>query len=177
MNSTIYEGVVSNSVVDYFNDLLFSCEQENYLEDIVASDICTVNGIQSRNVANRITKPIGNEIAKFLNDYVDFYYRNSLQHYTYDIDHIHIIKYNSGGFQKIHTHHYFEDHSFIICLNNSDGKTRFYANKDPVDIESKRNKIYAFTSAFFHEGLICNDERRIVVGSIRFGDKVWKPRY
>ena len=177
MNSTIYEGVVSDSVVNYFEDLLNQCVQGNYLEDIVRFDLCTVGGIQSKNVSNSMTKPIKDEIVTFLNQYIYYYYRNSLQRFTYIIDHIHIIKYNRGGFQKIHTHHHLEDHSFIICLNDSTGKTRLYANKDPVDVDSKRNKIYAFTSAFFHEGLICDDERRIVVGSVRFSDKVWKPRY
>ena len=58
MNSTIYEGVVSDSVVNYFDELLNQCVQGNYLEDIVESDICTVGGIQTKNVANSITKPI-----------------------------------------------------------------------------------------------------------------------
>ena len=173
--STLYQSKVSNDLVNHFNEIFDLSVKSSFLED--TSELCTYGGTQTKNVSSIIDPLSYKELYSVINAYIDLYYRYTLDSYNYLIDHIHIIDYQPGGYQEKHTHHYMEDHSFIVCLNDSDGKTRFYINEEPLDIDCIKNKIYLFNAAFFHEGLKCTTPRRIAVGSIRFTHKVWKPRY
>ena len=180
-NLTVYDDFVSNNVLKDLNDVYVESLNYSYIED--NSLLYTVDGTQTKNIISKLSIQSLNEIYFHVNSYIQKYYKYNenddnmlLDYYNFFIDHMHIINYDVNGYQKIHTHHHIEDHSFIICLNDSDGKTRMYLGKDPIDLNCIKNKIYIFNAALFHEGLRCTIPRRIAVGSVRFNYKVWKQR-
>ena len=173
MFNTIQEDFVSEDLVNHLLDVIAISKGENYLE-VNNDQLCTVGGIQTKNVVPKLHPLALEELHLKINNYINLYYRYTLDYFKYSINHMHIIDYQPGGYQRKHTHHFNEDHSFIICLNDSDGKTRFFVDDEPLDVPCVRKKICLFSAALFHEGLKCSDRRIIAVGSIRFDHKVWK---
>jgi len=142
---------------------------------ITTDSICTVNGIQTSNIANLFYKSyIGEILANYTSEYLEQYYScntiSMLSKFEFVIHNLHIIKYNNG-YQNKHNHSWNEDHSFILYLNNADGSTRFYNDITPYDIEPEANKIVFFNSADEHEGLPTKN-KFILVGGIRV-NKEW----
>jgi hypothetical protein len=168
----IKEFHVSENVVNYFNEFFI----KNIINFDSVSDTCTKNGYQTINVIKNTNQNYLDEIVYYCETYLNEYYGENLSFFEFYIDHLHIIKYNPGGYQIGHTHSCIEDHSFILYLNDSDGITRFYVDKNFIDIVPQKNKIVFFDSSVYHEGLVCSSEKIVLVGSIRFRHKVWKNR-
>lgn len=136
---------------------------------------CTRNGFQSYNFISFIPNSVLQEIYNKAQKYLDSVVSNCI-YYEFYIDYIHLIHYNTNGWQVGHTHSSLEDHSFIIYLNNSDGDTVLYEGKEIVNIIPETGKVVFFNSHYHHESLVCSCEKKIAAGSIRFRHKIWEPR-
>jgi hypothetical protein len=169
----ILEENVSNEVVEYFDHFL---ENKVQWENLKTYGNCTVNGFQTKNILSIIDKNYISDIYNLSNLYIKSYYNSNIDHYLFVIDHLHLIKYNIGGYQTVHTHCRFEDHSFILYLNDCLGVTRVYLNGRYKDILPEKNKIVFFNSALFHEGFPCDSVKKVLVGSIKFLYKSWRNR-
>ena len=168
--SQVHTDVISETSVDNLHKVLN--ETKNYPS---VNTSCTRNGFQSYNIISRVPSSVLHEIYNKTQKYLDFVVKSCV-YYEFYIDHMHLIHYNSGGWQEGHTHSSLEDYSFILYLNNSDGNTVIYEGKDIVHITPERGKIIFFNSHFYHESSMCVNEKKIAVGSIRFRHKIWKPR-
>ncbi len=165
----IYFGQVSEVLIDHLFKVLENSKQTGH---IITEETCTQGGIQTRNIVDKINPELfSNELKHHIEEYMYQHYDNNIQ-YKCCVDHVHIIDYEAGGSQRIHDHRITEDHSFIIFMNNSDGKTRIFLD-EPCDVESEYGKLIIFNAAHLHEGLPCSNKRVIAVGAIRFIHKTW----
>ena len=168
--SQVHTDTISGTSVDILHGVLN--EIKNYPS---VSTSCTRDGFQSHNIISRVPSSVLHEIFNKTQRYLNLVVKNCI-YYEFYIDHIHLIHYNSGGWQVGHTHSSHEDHSFILYLNNSDGDTKIYEGMDIVSITPERGKIVFLNSHYYHEGSVCVNEKKIAVGSIRFRHKIWEPR-
>lgn len=135
---------------------------------------CTLNGAQTINVINFLDQSFFVEVYGFIDKYLQNYYSNQLLFYQYYINHIHFIKYEKDGYQKDHKHDAFEDHSFILYLNDSNAATQIWQGNKILKVSSKRGIVVLFNSSLWHGSTKCDSIRKVVVGSIRFRHKIWK---
>ena len=168
--SLIQTYAVSESSVKILHDVL--TDIKNY------PPVCntfTRNGFQSYNVISRIPNVVLQELCDKSQEYLNLVVKNCTYYESY-IDYLHLIHYNTGGWQEGHTHNSLEDYSFILYLNNSDGDTVIYEGKNTVRITPEYGKIVFFSSNYFHESSVCFNEKKVAVGSLRFRQKIWKSR-
>ena len=168
--SLIQTYAVSESSVKILHDVL--TDIKNY------PPVCntfTRNGFQSYNVISRIPNVVLQELCDKSQEYLNLVVKNCTYYESY-IDYLHLIHYNTGGWQEGHTHNSLEDYSFILYLNNSDGDTVIYEGKNTVRITPECGKIVFFSSNYFHESSVCFNEKKVAVGSLRFRQKIWKSR-
>lgn len=171
--SQIFEFELRKDTVEKLESVFDACLQDSSL--IIPSEItCTINGTQTKSVLNFIDQSCIDNLFECIKKYVEQYYGNNIFSYQFFIDHMHLIKYNKGGYQLGHTHHNFEDHSFIVYLNDSNATTRIYLDRSYKEIKSVRGNCVVFDSSLFHESTPCNDTRNVLVGSIKFSNKTWR---
>lgn len=162
---------VDDSVVDYFNGLLNCAEDEKYFDP---SDTCTINGRQTYNLFSKIDvkEDVINHLCKYIFSFLD----NKKKYFKWDysfIDHIHLIEYKSGGYQKAHHHTKTEDYSFILYLNDSDGDTIIVNQNEKYKISPRRGRLAMFDAPLWHWAEISNFNKRIAVGRVRLHNKCW----
>ena len=168
--SQIQTDTISISSVNNFLDNLDKAK--NYSP---ASNTCTRNGFQTHNIISSIHISALEEIYNKVQAYLKTVIKNCI-YYEFYIDYMHLIHYNNGGWQVGHTHSEYEDYSFILYLNDSDGDTVIYEGKDIIRITPERGKIVFFDSNYYHESSICSKEKKVAVGSIKFRHKIWEPK-
>jgi hypothetical protein len=125
----------------------------------------TINGKQTRNVLDKI------EVG-----YIEIPFMQSLS--STDIfrtqpcetKHIHLIHYDTNGYQLPHDHSETEDFSFIVYLNDSDQKTAFYRDGVYMYITPERGKGIVFDSKLLHWSLPGTIEKKVAVGAVDFVD-------
>ena len=118
----------------------------------VSEKTYTQSGYQTPNIINSFSE---NLLKKIL----------PIKNYYKEIFHIHYIDYLSGGYQDEHHHEKTEKYSFILYLNNSDGKTFF---KKPINkkISPKKGKLIFFDSNVLHGGERSFKGKRVLVGAV-----------
>ena len=160
---------IEDSIVDYFYNLQIPTK--------TVKNTATVNGNQTPNIVNLINPQLITHLkSKYLFPTIN-QMKGGYNIRDLEIDHIHHIKYKPQGIQRVHTHEFFEDYSFILYLNNcNDGHTIIYDFPKPHILTPKRGEITIFKSYLFHEGLETNSSKEIIVGSIREINKEWIPR-
>ena len=168
VGNNLYVGAVPTYVVKDIKKLYRQCLKNNYT--VQNSEVCTVNGIQTKNVIPLISLKVNKVLMDYTINYIESYY-NDLKEFSLDIWHLHIIQYKNG-YQEKHNHSKNEDHSFILYCNDNEGSTRFYNDLSYYDVKPETNKIVFFNSACEHEGLVATD-KFILVGGIRV-NKQWK---
>lgn len=169
----IFEFELRKNTVEKLEDLFDTCLKDSSL--LIPNEItCTVKGTQTKSVINFVEQSCLDNLFECIKGYIEQYYDNNLISYQFFVDHVHLIKYDKGGYQLGHTHHNFEDHSFIVYLNDSNAVTRIYFNGTYKEIKSVKGNCVVFDSSLFHESTPCNDTRNVLVGSIKFSHKNWK---
>lgn len=178
LEKNIAEYTLTDRTVSILENTFLRCTTDESLvfKQNVLDKSCTRQGIQTTNIIRHIDPSCIDEIYKYAHLYITDYYEKRLYYYYLNIDYAHMIHYLKGGHQLIHTHSKIEDHSFIVYLNDSSGCTRIYCGDSHIDIPSKRGKLVVFDAALYHEGTVCEEERKLIVGSIRFLYKVWAHR-
>lgn len=171
MDKTIQTFFIDKELLHETKKFLFKCVALK--EHLELSKVTTRNGTQTVNIVNFIDEELLSEIYKVASNYIDQYYYNNLLFCDFNIDHMHLIKYDTDGSQKPHNHQTSDDHSFILYLNNSDGGTAFYNDVTPTVITPEEGKIVFFSSSINHEALRCTNEKQVAVGRLRFVHKVW----
>jgi hypothetical protein len=138
---------ISSDVIKEINLLLAN----NTLEETQKSS-CTDRGFQSSNIHHLFDKNLLKKILPIKNYYKEVY-------------HIHYLHYFSGGYQYEHSHETTEKYSFILYLNNADGKTFF---KEPINkkITPKKGKLIFFTSSIRHGGEKSFKGKKVLVGAV-----------
>lgn len=170
----ILEFDLSDETVNHLNSLLD--QYVNHPSLYAKNQTHTKIGKQTINLIRLINEPSIDEISKCIKEYISNYYGDALYFWQFFIDYMHFISYDVGGHQLAHTHHGYEDHSFLIYLNNSNAITKFYYNNTVKKIKSKKGKIVIFDASLYHEASKCNNVRKIAVGAIKFSHKVWIDR-
>jgi hypothetical protein len=127
--------------------------KENKENNKTTEIVDTVKGFQTKNIIKKIPIEFKKDILQNLFNIDDFF-------------HLHLIKYEKGGFQKKHNHITSENFSFILYLNNSDGFTNFYFFDRQIKELPIENKIIFFKSEMEHEAEICNNNKKVAVGAI-----------
>jgi len=114
---------------------------------------CTQHGFQTPNIVNLFDEKLLQKILPIKN-----YYK--------EIFHIHYISYLSGGYQDEHDHKATEKYSFILYLNDSDGKTYF---KKPINkkVTPKKGKLVFFNSSIPHGGEKSFKNKQVLVGAVK----------
>ena len=138
---------ISNTTIEEINSLI----AKNDFED-VSEKTCTQHGFQTPNIVSLFNEELLQKILPIKN-----YYK--------EIFHIHYINYLSGGYQREHHHKTTEKYSFILYLNDSDGKTFF---KEPINkkITPKKGKLIFFNSSIFHGGEKSFKNKKVLVGAV-----------
>jgi hypothetical protein len=170
MTTYIIEDILSETSTNILQEIL-----EKSKKTLSASNTSTINGFQSKNVISFIPKNVLNELYEKTENFLTKFLKNC-SYYEFYIDYIHLIHYNTGGYQTGHTHKDYEDFAFIIYLNNSDGDTKIYVGPEIINIKPLHSKMVFFNSQYYHEGLSCTNEKKVAVGSIRLRQKIWIPR-
>tara|TARA_Y100001937_G_scaffold100244_2_gene137088 strand:- start:97 stop:555 length:459 start_codon:yes stop_codon:yes gene_type:complete len=85
----------------------------------------------------------------------------------YNFDHMHLIEYFEGGYQDSHNHEEYEDRSFILYLNDSDGDTVFYRDNEVISTKPKRGKLVMFDANIQHQGLESKLNKKVAVGGLK----------
>ena len=173
LKQNLYVGFVDSLVTTEVKQM-YELALKNKLVDGTITG--TINGTQTSNIVSLFAK---SHTAEILNTYTSEYLKNyyslnnisRLAEFTFEIHHLHVIKYNNG-YQVKHNHSWNEDHSFLLYLNDSIGSTRFYNDVTPYDVEPEANKIVFFNSAIEHEGLY-TENKFVLVGGIRV-HKDWR---
>ena len=164
----LIETTLENDIVEYFSNFKTPPPISN-------NSINTFKGNQTPNIVKDIDPHVLNNlkfnyILPFIKELQGSYDITDLKIY-----HLHHIKYNSQGKQKIHDHSYHEDYSFIIYLNNcTDGQTIFYTYPKPLTIFPKKGNMVLFKANIPHEGLETNSFKQVIVGGIREIGKTWR---
>jgi len=166
----LIEGKVSEEIVNYFIDFLDNYSNDDFID---TSNVCTLNGNQTPNVLSQIDPNIvaqikTNYLLPSINIIKGWYKLEDIE-----IDSIHLIEYLNQGKQTIHNHENWEDYSWIIYLNDSDGDTIFYTFPKHIQISPKKGKIVIWKSYIDHEGLESLKNKKVVVGSIKEIGKKW----
>ena len=158
----LYMFVVPDTVTKDCKKVYKSAIKNSYI--VANTSVHTFNGVQTKNVINLLSNNTRKVFMQNTEEYLKSYYFK-LESFVFDIYHIHMIHY-LNGYQDKHNHSRFEDHSFILYLNNSEGCTRFYNDIRQVDVVPEVNKLIFFNSASEHEGLLAKD-KMVLVGGIR----------
>ena len=139
---------ISSNVIKEINLLIAS----NTFEDR-SKKTYTYHGFQTPNILNLFDE---NLLKKIL----------PIKNYYKEVFHIHYIYYLSGGYQDEHHHEKTEKYSFILYLNNSDGKTFF---KKPVNkkITPREGKLIFFNSSIPHGGEKSFKGKKVLVGAVK----------
>jgi len=172
MSAQIIELDLSETTIDKLKSFFNKCTNNKSL--ILNEMTSTQGGLQTKNVLNLIDKSCLIEISENIEKYINQYYANNLEFYQFFIDHVHLIAYTKNGYQIGHTHHSFEDLSFIVYLNNSNAVTRIYSNENYKEIKSVQGKMVIFDASLYHEASVTNNKRNVLVGSVKFLHKIWK---
>lgn len=168
----VFFSKVDDDVIKYFKEIEF--DSNDWID---LNRLSTVNGKQTRNVIHKIDP----NLIKYL---IDNHLMNMVNQikgdYTLDgieVDYLHYIKYEKGGYQRVHSHKSYEDYSFIIYLDDGQGgETIIYPYGVPVVSKVTKGNLVFFPSYLFHEGAKILDKKEIIVGSIREIGKKWTPR-
>ena len=138
---------ISSAVINEINLLLTG----NPFEE-TKKPSCTHHGFQTSNIINLFNESLLKKIVPIKN-----YYK--------EVFHIHYIYYSAGGYQGKHSHEETEKYSFILYLNDADGKTFF---KEPVNkkITPKKGKLIFFTSSIPHGGEKSFKGKKVLVGAV-----------
>jgi len=167
----IVESKVNDNIITNLNKLLDKCISDNYQNNTNA----TKSGFQSKNVIEFIEPIILNELYKHL----DIFFEKRKPYYNFEkvfLDHIHLIEYHEKGYQDPHDHFDFEDFSFILYLNDSDGATNFYLRDSILSHTPEKGKLIVFDSFIWHSGGVSTKGKRVAVGSLTGYNKKWNPR-
>lgn len=155
---------VDLTVIDSLNQKL---EEYKLNEDcwIPRDSSATRNGIQTFNLLtfedndlNNVLHQIKIKLEKDADHKLEYYW-------------VHLIEYDSGGFQLPHTHDHNEDFSFVLYLNDCvDGNTTFILNE-------KRNVIKSFKptqglgvfflASMLHYADVCTTNKKVLVCGLR----------
>ena len=138
---------ISSAVINEINLLLTG----NPFEE-TKKPSCTHHGFQTSNIINLFNESLLKKIVPIKN-----YYK--------EVFHIHYIYYSAGGYQGKHSHEETEKYSFILYLNDADGKTFF---KEPINkkITPKKGKLIFFTSSIPHGGEKSFKGKKVLVGAV-----------
>ena len=150
-SSIVTVDTIDEKAINYFNKLLDRFIKKK--RKSVTSSTYTHNGYQTANIVNHIS---------------DYYKQSLLKQYfnSYELLHVHMIHYYTGGSQKVHHHQDHDKFSFILYLNDADGDTVFYFDKE-VSVSPERGKIVYFSGNLLHEGKESFQEKRVLVGGLR----------
>ena len=138
---------ISSAVINEINLLLTG----NPFEE-TKKPSCTHHGFQTSNIINLFNESLLKKIVPIKN-----YYK--------EVFHIHYIYYLAGGYQDEHRHEQTEKYSFILYLNDADGKTFF---KEPINkkITPKKGKLIFFNSSIPHGSEKSFKGKKVLVGAV-----------
>jgi|TARA_R110000782_G_scaffold37539_3_gene88804 hypothetical protein len=142
---------LDKKTIDYFNHKLDRCIKDKYRYS--ENRVQTVNGFQTPNISNDVSIKIKKQLLKNI-------FKPS------DISHLHLIRYNKGGRQELHTHSN-EVYSFILYLNDSDGDTVFLFEDRTIFEKPKKGKIIFFNAKIPHKAKISYKNKRVLVGALK----------
>ena len=126
---------------------------KNNFED-VSEKTCTQHGFQTPNIVSLFNEELLQKILP-------------IKDYYKEIFHLHYINYLSGGYQREHHHKSTEKYSFILYLNDSDGKTFFRFGKTFFrKFVPKKGKLIFFNSSIFHGGEKSFKNKKVLVGAV-----------
>ena len=121
----------------------------------------TINGKQTKNLLASTDK----DLHQFLLNFSETF--GHLAECKFDLAWAHMIEYDSGGWQAVHTHEHQEDFSVIIYLNDcEDGNTIFILNQDrDVRVTHKpiKGQGTIFLSNIAHYAENCTSNKRVFV--------------
>jgi len=139
---------ISKATVKEINSLMAGSSFED-----ASKKTCTHHGYQTPNIINLFDE---NLLKKIL----------PIKNYYKEIFHIHYIEYLSGGYQDEHHHEKTEKYSFILYLNDSDGKTFF---KKPINkkITPREGRLVFFNSSIPHGGEKSFKNKKVLVGAVK----------
>jgi hypothetical protein len=146
--------------------------------DDLSNKTYTQNGIQTHNILGNIDEGLIRHLSvryfipainKLTSEYIDYI--------DIRILYSHLIEYKQEGSQMLHCHVDREDFGFILYLNDCpDGGTLFYSNhpqESPLNILPKQGKLVIFPSYLYHEGLLTNSNKKVLVGGIGLKNRNW----
>ena len=166
---------ITDSSMQKIQKIFNKCyEDSTFIGKEIEIDVCTRGGVQTLNAIKFIDSSVISEITEIINQYIMQYYDGRLKYFDFFIDYIHFISYKNDGYQLGHTHYSTEDISFIVYLNDSDAVTRIYCENGCKEIKSVKNKLVIFDPSLYHEATKCSNERKVMVGAVRFLNKIWK---
>ena len=130
---------LDKKTIDYFNHKLDRCIKDKYRYS--ENRVQTVNGFQTPNISNDVSIKIKKQLLKNI-------FKPS------DISHLHLIRYNKGGRQELHTHSN-EVYSFILYLDRT------------IFEKPKKGKIIFFNAKIPHKAKISYKNKRVLVGALK----------
>jgi len=154
-------------VIDTFRNAVKN--PKNLLVEVPFPSSCTRKGIQTKNIfilndfkpILKLLQEIRNILTQSIGQRLEYYWA-------------HMIEYEEGGWQELHTHAPREDVSFILYLtDNDDGQTYFKINTDDgLDYElhtfPKKGKLVYFDAVYDHGAKVTKTNKMVLVGGLRF---------
>ena len=144
--------IENDDLIDELLDLLEYWKARTPILEIRNAKNKTQNGYQTGNV---LYPTLHSKLVK------------ELQLEEYNFDHMHLIEYFQGGYQDRHNHEEYEDKSFILYLNDSDGDTVFYRDNEVISTKPKRGKLVVFDANIQHQGLESKLNKKVAVGGLQ----------
>ena len=137
-------------------------EYKNNLELWYTEDsTCTKNGIQTKNLLTLNDKQFLSNLDE-LREYLEKKIKFKLKYHW-----VHMIEYEPGGSQDLHSHEDLEDFSVILYLNDCiDGNTCFILNNKReviISVTPQKNKGVIFSSLVNHYAEECSNNKKVLV--------------
>ena len=144
--------IENDDLINELLDLLEYWKARTPILEIRNAKNKTQNGYQTGNV---LYPTLHSKLVKEL----------KLEEYSFDL--MHLIEYFEGGYQDAHNHEEYEDKSFILYLNDSDGDTVFYRDNEVISTKPKRGKLVVFDANIQHQGLESKLNKKVAVGGLQ----------
>ena len=163
---SLFDLDIDLELVNFFNQKLDQYKNnDKYWIDIDKS--CTFKGIQSSNLLEFDDESLYNNLNSIKTKFENLFEVGFEYHW------VHLIEYEPGGYQKIHSHDHNEDFSFVLYLNDCvDGHTVFMLNEKrniAAEVKPTFGKSVIFLSSIKHFAKTCTETKRVLVCGLKLG--------